>query len=170
MPERLSSGVFEFWRLRVTGDGGQQGEAGGGRRALTLHEHGVQTSHFGGEECVNAVEHGEEVGELQLLWEKRNERRWRDNNQPPPPPGGASYLGFNRLGVLILEQKLDFAFPVVGRSLQLGELVSPQHRLSQRKRWEVIICWKVNAPHPSSLHRDRRGSREIRRRVSRLHR
>lgn len=133
-PERLSSGVFEFGRLRVTGDGGQRGEAGAGRRALTLHEHGVQTSDFGGEERVNAVEHGEEVGELQLLWEKRNERRWRYNNPPPPVSlsGGASYLGFDRLGVLILEQKLDFAFPVVGRSLQLGELVSPQHRLSQR--------------------------------------
>lgn len=89
-PERLSSGVFEFGRLRVTGDGGQRGEAGGGRRALTLHEHGVQTSHFGSEERVNAVEHGEEVGELQLLWEKRNERRWRDNNNPPFPPPGES--------------------------------------------------------------------------------
>lgn len=85
-PERLSSGVFEFGRLRVTGDGGQRGEAGGGRRALTLHEHRVQTSDFGGEERVNAVEHGEEVGELQLLWEKWNERRWRDNNHPLRPP------------------------------------------------------------------------------------
>lgn len=40
-----------------------------------------------------------------------------------------SYLGLDRLGVLILEQELDFALAVIGRSLQLGELVSPQHGL-----------------------------------------
>lgn len=64
---RLSSGVFDFRRLWVTWDGGQGGKASGGRRALTFHEHRVQTSNFGGEESVNAVKHSEEVGELQLL-------------------------------------------------------------------------------------------------------
>ena len=60
---RLSSGVLEFGRLlRVTGDGGERGEAGAHRRrGVALHEHGVQARHLGREEGVDAVEHGEEV-------------------------------------------------------------------------------------------------------------
>lgn len=39
------------------------------------------------------------------------------------------YLGFDRFGVLVLEQEFDLAFPVVGGTFELGELVSPQHHL-----------------------------------------
>lgn len=67
----LSSGVLKFGSLGVTGDGGERGEARHRarrrRRAVALGEHGIQARHFGGEKGVDAMEHGVEVRELQLL-------------------------------------------------------------------------------------------------------
>ena len=71
--QRLSSGVLEFRSLRVTRDSGKRRKPGGSRAALALHKHRVQASNFGSEESVNAMKHGEEVRELELL--KRNKDR-----------------------------------------------------------------------------------------------
>lgn len=56
------------------------------------------------------------------------------------------YLCLNRFGVLILEQKLDFAFPIVRRAFQLGELVSPQNSLKceEKKKEEQIKNRSLN--------------------------
>lgn len=80
----------------------------------------------------------------------------------------ASYLGLDGLGVLILEQKLDFALAVVGRSLQLGELVSPQHSLECQdgQGWNSLLT-PIQRAASFSCHQDPRGSGEARRCISR---
>lgn len=45
------------------------------------------------------------------------------------------YLGFNSFIVLVLEQKFDLALPIIRRSFQLGEFVSPQHRLYRGSKY-----------------------------------
>ena len=49
---------------------------GPGGGVLTPHEHGVQAGHLGGEERVDAVQHGKEVGELQLLGKTQERGKW----------------------------------------------------------------------------------------------
>jgi len=104
----LSGGVFEFRRLWVTWLAAKRREAGGGRGALALHENRVQARDFGGEESVNTMKHGIEVGELQLLKEtevKHVLELWCfvSSTGSVHVPWKWLYLRFNRFGVWILE-------------------------------------------------------------------
>lgn len=81
------------------------------------------------------MKHGEEVRELELL--QRNKDKTLSGFTLSPCCSDIlvrhlDYLCFNRFGVLVLEQKLDFAFPVIGRSFELRELVSPQNGLKHK--------------------------------------
>lgn len=90
--QHLSGGVFEFRSLRITRDAGEGREAGGGGVALALHKHRVQACDFGSKESMNAVEHRKEVGELQLLRDRKKERRAEFSRS-------GSHFAAGRLGV-----------------------------------------------------------------------
>lgn len=67
-----SGRILQSGSLRVAWEARERWDPSGGGigSGAALHEHRVQTRHFGSEERVNAVKNGEEVGELQLLEDK----------------------------------------------------------------------------------------------------